>query len=73
MIILLEQLMAWWSRMYKDVLNDLRESALVISTDASLSDGQKANQLAMVDIMQVYTYDIVVKNIWRCTLFRCVR
>jgi hypothetical protein len=29
--------------MYKDVLNDLRESALVISTDASLSDGQKAN------------------------------
>jgi hypothetical protein len=24
--------------MYKDVLNDLRESALVISTDASLSD-----------------------------------
>jgi hypothetical protein len=72
MIILLEQLMAWWSRMYKDVLNDLRESALVISTDASLSDGQKANQLAMVDIMQVYTYDIV-ENIWRCTLFRCVR
>jgi hypothetical protein len=28
----------WWSRMYKDVLNDLRESAFVISTDASLSD-----------------------------------
>jgi hypothetical protein len=52
----------WWSRMYKDVLNDLRESALVISKDASLSDGQKANQLAMVDIMQVYTYDIVVKT-----------
>jgi hypothetical protein len=49
--------------MYKDVLNDLRESALVISTDASLSDGQKANQLAMVDIMQVYTYDIVVKHL----------
>jgi hypothetical protein len=34
-------------------------------------DGQKANQLAMVDIMQVYTYDIVVKHL-RCTLFRCV-
>jgi hypothetical protein len=48
--------------MYKDVLNDLRESALVISTDG-LSDGQKANQLAMVDIMQVYTYDIVVKHL----------
>jgi hypothetical protein len=27
--------------MYKDVLNDLRESALVISTDASLNDGRR--------------------------------
>ncbi len=52
----------WWSRMYKDVLNDLRESARIINEDESLSPGQKANQLAMVDIMQVYTYDILVKT-----------
>jgi hypothetical protein len=31
----------WWSRMYKDVLNN--ESALVISTDASLSDEEANN------------------------------
>lgn len=52
----------WWSRMYKDVLNDLKESALIISKDETLSPAQKANQLAMVDIMQVYTYDILVKT-----------
>ncbi|HCE55987.1 MAG TPA: SusD/RagB family nutrient-binding outer membrane lipoprotein [Lutibacter sp.] len=52
----------WWSRMYKDVLNDLKESALIISKDETLSPAKKANQLAMVDIMQVYTYDILVKT-----------
>lgn len=52
----------WWSRMYKDILNDLKESALIISKDETLSPAQKANQLAMVDIMQVYTYDILVKT-----------
>ncbi|MDD3721732.1 MAG: SusD/RagB family nutrient-binding outer membrane lipoprotein [Lutibacter sp.] len=52
----------WWSRMYKDVLNDLNESALIISKDETLSPAKKANQLAMVDIMQVYTYDILVKT-----------
>ncbi|TVZ26026.1 SusD-like starch-binding protein associating with outer membrane [Gillisia sp. Hel_I_86] len=52
----------WWSRMYKDVLNDLQEAARIINEDESLSPGQKANQLAMVDIMQVYTYDILIKT-----------
>lgn len=52
----------WWSRMYKDILNDLKESALIISKDETLSPAQKANQLAMVDIMQVYAYDILVKT-----------
>ena len=52
----------WWSTMYKDVLNDLKESARIISEDESLSAGVKANQLAMVEIMQVYTYDILVKT-----------
>lgn len=52
----------WWSRMYKDVLNDLEEAKRIITEDATMSEGQKANQLAMVDIMQVYTYDILVKT-----------
>lgn len=52
----------WWGIMYKDVLNNLKEAARLISEDETLSPGQKANQLAMVDIMQVYTYDILVKT-----------
>ncbi len=52
----------WWSRMYKDVLNDLEESARIITEDESLSASQKSNQLAMIDIMQVYTYDILIKT-----------
>ena len=52
----------WWSRMYQDVLNDLKESARIINLDETLSAAQKANQLAMVEIIQVYTYDILVKT-----------
>ena len=50
---------AWWTRMYRDVLNDLKESAKIITNDATLNPTQKANQLAMVDIMQVYAYNIL--------------
>ena len=52
----------WWSILYKDVLNDLQEAAILIEEDETLTPGQKANQLAIVDIMQVYTYDILVKT-----------
>ena len=51
---------AWWTRMYRDVLSDLKESARIISNDATLNPIQKANQLAMIDIMQVYTFNILV-------------
>jgi hypothetical protein len=53
---------AWWTRMYRDVLNDLKESSRVITADASLDAGVKANQLAMIDIMQVYAYNILVNS-----------
>lgn len=53
---------AWWDRMYRDVLNDLKQSSIIISKDASLRPLQKANQLAMIDIMQVYTYSILVNT-----------
>lgn len=51
---------AWWTRMYRDVLNDLKESARIVNSDLTLNQLQKANQLAMIDIMQVYTYNILV-------------
>ena len=53
---------AWWTRMYRDVLNDLKESARIINTDATLNPAQKANQLAIIDIMQVYTFNILVNT-----------
>jgi hypothetical protein len=53
---------AWWTRMYRDVLNDLKESANIISKDETLNAAQKANQLAIVDIMQVYVFNILVNT-----------
>jgi hypothetical protein len=53
---------AWWTRMYRDVLNDLKESSRLISADAFLDPGQKQNELALIDVMQVYTYGILVNS-----------
>ncbi|RTZ04824.1 SusD/RagB family nutrient-binding outer membrane lipoprotein [Flavobacterium bomense] len=51
---------AWWTRMYRDVLNDLKESARIITNDVTLNPTIKTNQLAIIDIMQVYTFNILV-------------
>lgn len=51
---------AWWTRMYRDVLNDLKESARIITNNATLNPTIKTNQLAIIDIMQVYTFNILV-------------
>ena len=51
---------AWWTRMYRDVLNDLKESARIITNDVTLNPIIKTNQLAIIDIMQVYTFNILV-------------
>lgn len=53
---------SWWTAMYRDVIMDLRESAKLISTDASLAPGEKANKLAILDVMEVYTYGILVNT-----------
>jgi Starch-binding associating with outer membrane len=52
----------WWARMYRDVLNDLNESARLISADGAIDAPSKANQLAIIDIMQVYTYQLLVNT-----------
>ncbi|RTY81765.1 SusD/RagB family nutrient-binding outer membrane lipoprotein [Flavobacterium sp. LS1P28] len=51
---------AWWTRMYRDVLNDLKESSRIITNDVTLNPIIKTNQLAIIDIMQVYTFNILV-------------
>ena len=52
----------WWSGMYRDVLADLRESSRLISADATLLPKEKANKLAILDIMEVYTFSILVNT-----------
>jgi len=52
----------WWARMYRDVLNDLKESKRVIALDVTLSEPTRNNQTAIVDIMQVYTYAVLVNT-----------
>lgn len=45
-----------WHRMYRRVLFNLDEAKRIISADALLEAGDKANKLAMCDIMQVNAY-----------------
>lgn len=52
----------WWTTMYRDVIADLRESARLINADASLAPAEKANKLAILDIMEVYTYSVLVNT-----------
>jgi hypothetical protein len=52
----------WWSAMYRDVLADLRESSRLINADATLLPKEKANKLAILDIMEVYTFSILVNT-----------
>src|SRR5215216_7738870 len=50
---------AWWARLYRDVLVDLKEAQRLIPLDATvLDEAAKKNQVAISDIMQVYTYSI---------------
>ena len=52
----------FWTTMYRDVITDLRESTKLITADATLSAGEKANKLAINDILEVYTYSVLVNT-----------
>lgn len=47
---------ALWTRMYRNVLNNLKDAKRIISADELLPAGEKANKLAQCDIMQVCAY-----------------
>src|SRR5689334_11408078 len=54
---------AWWARMYRDVLVDLKEAQRLIPLDATILDeGTKKNQIAISDVMQVFTYSVLVNT-----------
>ncbi|MBO9571345.1 MAG: SusD/RagB family nutrient-binding outer membrane lipoprotein [Chitinophagaceae bacterium] len=51
----------WWARMYRDVLADLNEAKRLV-TAAGPETTTKTNQLAMIDIMEVYAFQILVNT-----------
>jgi hypothetical protein len=48
--------------MYRDVLIDLKEAKRLIEMDVLLDEQTKKNQMAITDIMQVYTYSVLVNT-----------
>lgn len=53
---------SWWTRMYRDVLNDLQEAKRLIPVDVTISETTKKNRIAIADIMQVYTFSVLVNT-----------
>ncbi|OQP55941.1 hypothetical protein A4H97_20350 [Niastella yeongjuensis] len=52
----------WWVRFYRDALKDLAEGSRLIAADAFLDPGIKQNQLACIDIMQVFAYNVLINT-----------
>jgi hypothetical protein len=49
-----------WNTLYSTVLRDLREAAALIEADDKIIADNKANQLAQIEVMQVYAYQVLV-------------
>ena len=50
----------WWHALYRDVLQDLREAKRIVNEDKKISAEVKTNQLAIAEILEVYTWAILV-------------
>jgi len=55
---------AFWNGLYRDVLRDLQEAKTVLNaqTGSTLDTAQRTNQLAMVEIMEVYSWSVLVNT-----------
>ncbi len=49
-----------WETMYRDVLLDMQEAKRLADIDATITTGVKTNQKAIIDILEVYTYHVLV-------------
>ena len=54
--------LALWNSIYRDVLSDLKESRRITDADATLDAGIKSNQLALIGIMEVYSWYVLVNT-----------
>lgn len=46
--------------LYRDVLMDLNEAKIIILADEFITDGDKATQLAVIELLSVYTWTVLV-------------
>ena len=49
-----------WETLYRDVLLDMKEARRLISLNQAFSNQVKANQYAIIDILEVYAYHVLV-------------
>ena len=49
-----------WNELYTDVLYDLKDAKSKIQDDSSLLPEEKANQIATVEFLEVYTWQVLV-------------
>lgn len=54
--------LALWNAIYRDVLADLKEAKRLIDLDATLDPVVKNNQLGLIGILEVYSWDVLVKT-----------
>jgi hypothetical protein len=52
----------FWFTLYRDVLMDFREASRIIQEDQALTAAVKANQLALIEVMEVYTWSVLVNT-----------
>jgi len=52
----------FWVSLYRDVLLDYKESKAILLANPSLYEGVDKNKLAMIEIMEVYTYATLVNT-----------
>ncbi|ANE52625.1 SusD/RagB family nutrient-binding outer membrane lipoprotein [Flavisolibacter tropicus] len=52
----------FWTILYRDVIANVKESKRLIPNDITITEDVKKNRLAIADIMEVYTYSILVNT-----------
>ena len=52
----------WWHNMYRDVLKDLDEAKKILEADDRLFDAPKTTQIAITEILSVYTYATLINT-----------
>ncbi|MCC9168683.1 SusD/RagB family nutrient-binding outer membrane lipoprotein [Pontibacter harenae] len=51
-----------WQTLYRDVLADLNEAEALVQADDVTPDAVKSNQMAQIEIMQVYAWSVLVNT-----------